>query len=271
VSGGAKTPARPVRIAVQLQPQHADYRRIRQAVEQVEDVGADVLFTWDHFFPLDGDPDGRHFECWTLLAAWAEATSRVELGPLVACNGYRNPDLLADMARTVDHISGGRLVLGLGSGWFERDFREYGYPWARDGDRLVDLASALPRIARRWSLLNPPPVRRIPVLVGGSGERRTLPLVARHADIWHCFGVPDLIERKLRVLREHCAALGREVADIEISTTVAGGPTPAGEPGDLGRRLRALGVSLFTVGVSGPEYDLEPVRRWVAWREAQDA
>jgi probable F420-dependent oxidoreductase len=259
---------RPVRVGLQLQPQHATYQQIRDTAAEAERLGADVLFNWDHFYPLSGDPDGKHFECWTMLAAWAESTSRVEIGALVSCNSYRNPDLLADMARTVDHISEGRLILGIGSGWFERDYAEYGYEFGTAGRRLDDLAAALPRIESRLGQLNPPPTRKIPVLIGGAGEKKTLRLVARHADIWHTFGGPEVIERKVGILRQHCAEAGRDPADIEIAV---GTEDPDARPGELGAALRSLGVSLFTVNASGPDYNLSQLADWIAWRDTQNA
>src|SRR5690625_1854350 len=181
-----------VEIAVQLQPQHApDYAQLRDALLRAEDLGVDVAFTWDHFFPLDGDTDGYHFECWTVLGAWAERTERIRIGALVTGGGYRNPDLLADMARTVDHISGGRLILGVGAGWFAKDYEEYGYEFGTKGSRIDLLGENLDRIAARMPRLDPPPAQHIPVLVGGGGLRKTLRHVARHADIWHSFADPD--------------------------------------------------------------------------------
>jgi probable F420-dependent oxidoreductase len=257
--------ARAVRIGVQLQPQHADWADIRRAVVAAEELGVDVAFNWDHFYPLYGEPEGKHFECWTMLAAWAELTSRVEIGALVTCNTYRNPELLADMARTVDHISDGRLILGIGAGWFQKDYDEYGYEFGTAGSRLAELGEALPRIEKRFAALNPAPTRHIPVLIGGGGEKKTLRLVARHADIWHGFGDPEVVERKVSVLDEWCATEGRDPAEIERSVGVDGPPDKTGQ------RLHDLGVRLFTVGLTGPDYDLGKLRDWLAFRDDVNA
>ena len=261
-------PIRPIRIAAQLHPQHGDYAGLRRAVLRAEELGYDIAYTWDHFFPLYGKRDAAHFECWSLLAAWAEATSRIELGPLVVCDAYRNPDLLADIARTVDHVSGGRVILGLGSGWFERDFVEYGYPFGTTGSRLVALEDDLPRIAHRLAVLDPPPLRRMPILIAGTGERRTLRLVAEHADGWHA-GFPDApaeLEPPVAALRRWCDAAGRDPATIEWGVGV--------EPYDLVRFLAedadtyvAMGFSQFTLGFDGPTWDVDAGRAWLAWRD----
>ena len=256
----------PVRIGVQLQPQHSShYGFIRDAVLRCEDIGVDVVFNWDHFYPLYGDPDGAHFECWTMLGAWAEQTSRVEIGALVSCNSYRNPELLADMARTVDHISEGRLILGIGSGWMRKDYDEYGYPFGTAGSRLDDLAAALPRITSRLAKLNPAPTRRIPILIGGQGERKTLRLVAEHADSWHSFTNADTYPGKAAALQAHCEAVGRDPAAIERSCGVEGRDPEAlaTNADDLAR----LGVTLMTVGCDGPDYDLGPAQALVDWRD----
>jgi len=256
---------RPIRIGAQVAPQHALYPTIRDAVAELEDAGVDIIFNWDHFYPLSGDPDGLHYESWTMLAAIAEQTSRVELGALVNCNSYRNADLQADMARTIDHISGGRFIFGTGSGWFEKDYDNYGYEFGTVGERLDALAESLPRIEARWAKLNPPPTRHIPVLIGGGGEKKTLKLVARHADIWHSFSDAPTLQRKLGILAEHCETVGRDLDEIEISTELRG-RTQA----DAEEQL-ALGVTTFTVGITGPEYDVQTVRKWIAWRDSIDS
>jgi probable F420-dependent oxidoreductase len=258
------TSPRSIRIAVQVKPQHVDYADIRRAVGAAEEAGVDIVLNWDHFFPISGPPNGKHFECWTMLGAWAEATSRVQIGALVTCNSYRNPDLLADMARTVDHISGGRLILGIGSGWADRDYREYDYPFGTAGSRLDDLREALPRIERRWSLLNPPPTRRIPVLIGGGGERKTLRLVARHADIWHSFSTASTLPRKSKVLDDWCAQVGRNPAEIERSATVRASVDEADD-------LLTAGATLLVVSLNGPRYDLGLTNELVGWRDARAA
>ena len=256
---------RPLRIGVQLQPQHADYAQLRRAVTAAEETGVDVIFTWDHFFPLTGDPDGKHFECWTMLSAWAEQTERAELSALVTCNSYRNPELLADMARTVDHISGGRLILGIGAGWFQKDYDEYGYEFGTAGSRIADLDAALPRIRSRLGKLNPPPTRQIPILVGGGGERKTLRVVAEHATVWHGFGDVGTLAHKNQVLDEWCRQVGRDPADIERSTAARQGPD------ELGEALLGIGERLITVSTDGREdFDLGLVRDWIQFRNEKN-
>ncbi len=256
--------SRPIRLGVQVQPQHATYQKIRETVIELEQLGVDILFNWDHFFPLSGEKDGLHFEAWTELASWAELTSRVELGSLVNCNSYRNPDLQADMARTIDHISDGRFIFGTGSGWFERDYDEYGYEFGTAGQRLDALADALPRIEQRWQKLNPPPVHDIPILIGGAGEKKTLRIVAQHADIWHSFTPPEDLPRKLGILAEHGAAVGRDVSEIEISNELRNRDEATANA------LLEAGVTLFTLGITGPDYDLAPVRQWLRWRDERN-
>jgi probable F420-dependent oxidoreductase len=261
---------RPVRIGVQLSPQHATYPQIRETVLRLEGMGVDILFNWDHFFPLSGDPDGTHFESWTELASWAELTSTVQFGCLVNCNSYRNADLQADMARTIDHISAkdtgvGRFIFGTGAGWFERDYDEYGYEFGTPGTRLAHLAESLERIETRWTKLNPAPTRDIPVLIGGGGEKKTLRLVAKHADIWHSFSDPQTLTRKLGILAEHCDVVGRDINEIELSAEIRN------KDAAYAGSLHDLGVTLFTIGISGPYKDLSKVEDWLAWRDERNA
>ena len=256
--------SRPIRLGIQVQPQHAPYPKIRETILELEQLGVDIVFNWDHFFPLTGEPDGLHFEAWTELGSWAEMTTRVEFGTLVNCNSYRNPDLQADMARTLDHISDGRFIFGTGSGWFERDYDEYGYEFGTAGQRLDALSLALPRIEARWAKLNPAPVRDIPILIGGGGEKKTLRIVAQHADIWHSFTPADDLPRKLGILAEHGAAVGRDTSQIEISNELRNR-----DEADAQALLEG-GVTLFTLGISGPDYPLDGVKRWLTWRDARN-
>lgn len=264
---------RRVRIAVQLHPQQGAYAELRHAVTAAEEMGFDLAYNWDHFYPLYGDRDGPHFECWTMLGAWAEQTSRIEIGALVTCNSYRNPDLLADMARTVDHISGGRLVLGMGSGWARRDYDEYGYEYGTKGSRLDDLAEALPRMKTRWQRLNPPPQRLPPILIGGWGERKTLRIVAQHADGWHAFfpDHPDELEPKVAALLRWCDEYGRDPADIEWGLGLSASPSEHAEVlATFAETYLDMGFTQFTLGFDGPDWDVSTASDWIAWRDEQN-
>jgi probable F420-dependent oxidoreductase len=213
-----------VKIGVHIRPQHTSVAAMRSAWKAADALGVDWITTWDHFYPLTGDPRGTHFECWSLLAAMACDTRRAQIGAIVSAVGYRNPDLLADMARTVDHLSGGRLILGIGAGNSERDHTEYRYAFGTAGQRLRSLREALERIKARLSKLNPPPIGRLPLLVAGGGERVTLRIVAELADLSNTPGGPEVLREKNRVLDEWCARVGRNPSEIERTCNI---PTSA--------------------------------------------
>jgi probable F420-dependent oxidoreductase len=241
-------------VGVQLHPQATTVHALRDAWKAADALGVDSIWVWDHFYPLYGDPDAAHFEAYTLLAAMAADTSHARLGALVTCNSYRNPNLLADMARTIDHISDGRFILGIGSGWLHRDYREYGYEFGTAGSRLRDLERALPIIMDRFSRLEPPPRGRLPILIGGSGEKVTLRLVAEHADAWNAFGPPDNYAKKSRVLDDWCARLDRKPGQIERTVAVN-----TSEIDDWQAYLDAGAEHLIVM--VGPPFDLAPVER----------
>jgi probable F420-dependent oxidoreductase len=256
-----------MRVGVQVQPQHADFDGMRRAWREADELGVDSMFCWDHFYPLYGEPDGKHFEALTTLASMAENTERAQIGALVICNSYRNPELLADAHRTIDHISGGRVILGIGAGWFQRDYDEYGYDFGTVGSRLRALGDSLPRIRTRLGKLNPGPVGRMPILIGGSGEKVTLRLVAQHADLWHGFGDAERFRAKNEILETHCAAVGRDPREIERTWGVHGNVLEHLD------ELRAAGVQHVILGVGGDGrgYDLGPLRELVAWRDRVNA
>jgi probable F420-dependent oxidoreductase len=208
------------KVGVQLHPQATTVEALRAAWKSADALEVDSIWIWDHFYPLYGDPDAAHFEAYTLLAAMAADTRHAQLGALVTCNSYRNPNLLADMARTIDHISDGRFVLGIGSGWFDRDYREYGYEFGTAPSRLRDLERDLPIIMDRFSRLEPAPRGRLPILIGGSGEKVTLRMVAQYADAWNTFGPPENFAKKNQVLDEWCLRLDRKPSQVERTVAI---------------------------------------------------
>lgn len=265
---------RPLRVAVQIQPGGApDYATWRDAVLAADDLGVDVIFGYDHFHRpameaiVDGkpiltaeQPDVTNFEGWTALASWGEITSHAEIGLLVTGVGYRNPDLLADMARTVDHISGGRLILGLGAGWYEKDYTTYGYEFGTFKSRFDLFDQGLVRIESRLAALNPPPMRKLPILIGGTGPKRSLPAIARHADIWHAFQGLDAFRKSSDLVDELASTFGRKGTDIERSTLW--------ENADSADAFREVGVTLFQTELTADNgYDLTSLKEILAWRD----
>ncbi|NJK78372.1 MAG: LLM class F420-dependent oxidoreductase [Chloroflexaceae bacterium] len=259
-----------IRVGVQIHPQHTTYQSFMDAVQRAEEIGVDTIWNWDHFFPLyppindDNPHKENHFEGWTLLAAMAAKTTRAEVGCLVTCNSYRNPALLAVMAKTVDHISNGRLILGIGAGWFERDYTEYGYEFGTAPDRLRALRDALPLIKDHLEGDIPAPIRTpIPICIGGGGEKVTLKLTAMHAHIWNGFGPPESYKHKSEVLNNWCNEVGRDPSEIERSLAMQ--PREV----DQADEYLAAGATHMILGLGEP-WDFDSVERLVKWRDAQN-
>jgi alkanesulfonate monooxygenase SsuD/methylene tetrahydromethanopterin reductase-like flavin-dependent oxidoreductase (luciferase family) len=224
----------PVRIGAAFWIQRTDWPSLRDAVVAADEAGADDIWIDDHLLSDEGDADDAKLEGWLTLAAAAAVTSRAQLGLLVAANTFRNPGLTAKLATTVDHVSGGRAILGIGGGWFAREheafgLREFGTGF---GERLDRLGEAVPLIRAllegervthegrfyrmRDAVCAPPPVQpHLPILIGGSGPRKTLPLVARYADLWNAYGTPSGLARVDETLRACCAEIDRDPDEIE--------------------------------------------------------
>ena len=185
--------------------------------------GFDSLWRSDHFFSVLGVEGRDCIETWVSLALAAEWTRRIEFGPLVSSMTFRQPELLARMAASVDQLGGGRLVLGVGAGWYEEEHRRFSIPFPSTRERMDNLEDCIRRIRETWTRALPPPARDpAPLLIGGSGERRTLRLVAEHADEWNCYGLsPEVYAEKARVLENHCLEVGREPDSIKRSLMMA--------------------------------------------------
>jgi len=252
--------------------QHTDWPSLLAAGIRADRLGYDTLWCWDHLYPIIGTPRGPIFEGWLTNAAWAQATSRARIGLMVGANTFRNPAQVAKMAATLDHISGGRAILGIGGAWFEEEHRDFGIEFGSGfPERLRWLGEALPiirgmldgteptaagpRYASRHTRNEPAPVQaRLPILVGGGGEKVTLKLVAKYADMNNLGGGFEAVRRKEAILLEHCAAVGRDPSEIE-RTVGTGVIFIRDDRAEAERRFRAA----FERNLIGQPWENQPV------------
>ena len=222
-----------VKIGALCWNQYTDWPSLLEAGVRADRLGFDTLWTWDHLYPIIGDSNGPIFEGWLTLAAWAQATTQIRIGLMVGANTFRAPTLTAKLATTLDHISGGRAILGIGAAWFEEEHEDFGLEFGSGfPERLRWLGEALPimrgmldgtePVARgdhyhsKDTRNLPPPVRtHLPICIGGGGERVTLKLVARYGDMNNIGGSLEDVRRKERTLVGHCETVGRDPATIE--------------------------------------------------------
>jgi F420-dependent oxidoreductase-like protein len=299
-----------IRFGVQTPPQLATWQNLRDTWRLIDKLGYDTAWVFDHFFPILTAPTGPCFEGWIALTALAAETTMTQIGVLVTGNTYRNPAVLAKMGATLDHICGGRLIMGIGAGWFELEHEAYGIPFYTTPQRIARCDEAAEIIKRLWSepkvsfdgqyyqlknaYCDPKPLQepRPALMIGGSGEKLMLRVIARHADIWNTFGSPELFRHKISVLKEHCSAVGRDFNDIEVSwagsllvtdsaeqrdkmtraMAAAFGITPeqvapgllVGSVGEIRDRIHQFidaGVTHF-IGIANPPYDRESLMRF---------
>ncbi len=237
----------PIRIGAAFWVQRSDWPSLREAVETAEAAGADDLWIDDHLLSDEASSDDAKLEGWTTLAAVAAVTTRARLGLLVAANTFRNPGLTAKLATTLDQISGGRAILGIGGGWFEEEHRAFGIDFGSGfGERLDRLGESVEIVRRlldgerfshagrfytvREALVAPQPIQaHLPILIGGSGPQKTLRIVARQADLWNAYGSPANLAASDAILRERCAEVGRDPDEIErtVNLNVVVRRTPA--------------------------------------------
>jgi F420-dependent oxidoreductase-like protein len=273
-----------LRFGVQPRPEHVSWADLSRAFHEADDMGLDSAFTFDHFMPIDGRP-GPCLEGWTSLAALAARTQRIKVGALVTGNAYRHPALLAKMAATVDQVSNGRLILGMGAGWFQEEFTAYGIPFYTASERAHRLVEAVKVVtalsgggratyAGKFYQLadapfDPPFVQRphAPLLIGGMGPKVLQPLAARHADVWHFFlkGTdPEEARRTIASFDDICRRVGRDPASVEKAVSLRPEDI-TGAPSDEARsRIRALadaGVGHFILSLPAP-YDWTLLRTY---------
>jgi F420-dependent oxidoreductase-like protein len=295
------TTIHPVRFGIQTPQQHGSWPEMVALWQELDTLGFDSAWVFDHFLPIFSDPTGPCLEGWTALSALAMVTHNVRIGVLVTGNTYRHPAVLAKMATTLDIISHGRLTLGLGAGWFALEHETFGIPFPPVTERLQRLDEALTVIRRLWrddcvtfhgryyhlneAQLNPRPIQHPhpPVLVGASGEQVALRVVAQHADLWNSFGSPEVFRHKIVVLTAHCRTIGRDPDTIEKSVLLQMTLTDdaeakrrafeneswgmlAGNPTEIRQQIEqyvAVGVTHLMISLPAP-YDLTALRRFAS-------
>jgi len=310
VNAEAKTPT--IRFGLQVAQQQTTVEELKDVWKEAEALGFDSLWTNDHLLASVGPSEAPELEAWTLLAAMATVTSRVKIGAMVTSNTFRHPAVLAKMAATVDHLSHGRLILGIGAGWFVKEHQVYGVTFPSVKDRTNQLAEALEVITRLWSAnptasfkgqhytltdapFMPKPVQQPhpPILIGGVGETKILPLVAKYAQMWNIPSLPpEQVAAKGKILEQACQKVGRDCSEIErsyltplyikgnisevqtllervaelrkVSVDEVRQSVLAGDPAEIQKQMQAyidVGVTHFIINLRRPGlYDLEGVR-----------